>query len=348
MLNDMTDPSQQRPEHAGSGQPQQGPNDAHTPLDGQPGGHTQDAPGGQPQQGFQSGPQQQGFQPGYAPQGAYPQGGPGQHPGQPPQYPYGAPYPGGGPYPGMEQQPKQKNTLGRIALVVAILGLILSCIPGILIAGWILLPIGFILGLVGLFMAGKSKRSSIGAVVVSIIGAIVAPVVFIGLIGSAVDDAFGGGDVTVGGSERAESADGQGDLGTRDNPAAIGETLAGRDWEIVVNSFDRNATDQVMAANSFNDPPPAGSQYALANLTATYIGDDSASADFLSVAFVADDGTVIRSSDNFAVAPDPLEGELYAGASATGNIDIAVPEGATGLLRVNLGILGGEAFVTVE
>lgn len=270
-------------------------------------------------------------------------------PGQPPPYgnaqQTGQPFPGTGPYPG-EQPDKQKNTVGRLALVVAILGTILACIPGIVIVGWILLPVGFILGLVGLFMANKSRRSSIAAVIVSIVGTIVAVIAFFAIVGSAFDDAFGGGEVTVGGTERSDSGDGN--LGSRENPAAIGETLSGRDWEIVVNSFTRNSTDQVMAANPFNDAPPAGSQYALINLTATYIGEDSGLADFISVAFVTDAGTVIQSSDSLAVAPDSLQGELYNGASATGNIDLAIPDGETGLLRVDLGILGGEAFVSVE
>lgn len=288
--------------------------------------------------------------------GQFPDSGPNPHsqpfqgsPGQPSPYEnpqqVGHPYPAAGPHPGT-QSIKQKNTVGRIALVVAILGTILSCIPGIVIVGWILLPIGFILGLVGLFMANKSRRSSIAAVIISIVGTIVAVVAFIAIIGSAVDDALGGGDVTVSGPGQSESAGG--DIGSRESPAAIGDTLSGRDWEVTINSFNRNSTDQVMAANTFNDAPPAGSQYALVNLTATYIGDDSGLADFISVAFVTDNGTVIRSSDSFAVAPDPLEGELYNGASATGNVDLAIPDGEPGLLRVDLGILGGEVFVSVE
>ena len=98
----------------------------------------------------------------------------------------------------------------------------------------------------------------------------------------------------------------------------------------------------------FNDPPPPGSQYALVNLTATYIGDESGHADFLRAAFVTDTGNVIRDYDHSAVTPDPLEGELYTGASATGNIALAVPEGEPGLLRLALGAFGGEVFVAVE
>lgn len=134
----------------------------------------------------------------------------------------------------------------------------------------------------------------------------------------------------------------------RNNPSAMGDVLSNDKWELVVNSFTRNATDQVLAANMFNDPPPAGSQYALVSITATYIGADSGHADFFGAAFVTDSGNVIRSYDHSAVVPEPLEGELYTGASATGNIDLAIPEGESGLLRLDLGAFGDEVFVVIE
>ncbi len=305
-------------------------------------------------------------QPQYAYTGAT--GTPGQYGGPAgPQAQYGGPPPqfdssayGNGPFPGEQQPPKQRNTIGIIALAVAILGAIMSVVPGAAIVGWILLPFGFILGLVGLFMRGKPKGTAIGAVIVSIIGTIMAMVFFVAVVSDAFDSAFdedvtvaqsgSGGSGGSGGSETEAAADNGGsDIGTRANPSAIGDVLGTDDWEVVVNSFTRNATEQVMAANMFNDPPPPGSQYALANLTATYVGDDSGRAGSIDVSFVTDAGNVIRSFDNAAVTPEPLEGELYNGASATGNIDLAIPEGEQGLLRVELGTFGGgEVFVAVE
>ena len=264
--------------------------------------------------------------------------------------PYGSPFP-------TEEPAKNRNTVGIVGLVVAVLGTIMSVVPGAAIIGWILLPFGFILGLVGLFMSGKPKGTSIAAVIVSIVGTIVAMAFFVTVVGDAFDEAFDD-EVSVSQSEPGNSGSGAapdaGDTdsddgpGTRSNPSAIGDVLSSDDWEVVVNSFTRNATDQVMAANMFNDPPPPGSQYALVNLTATYIGDESGHADFLSAAFVTDTGNVIRDYDHSAVTPDPLEGELYTGASATGNIDLAIPEGESGLLRLELGAFGGEVFVAVE
>ena len=277
-----------------------------------------------------------------------------QYGGPPP--PYGSPGYGNAPFTGGEPV-KKRNTVGIIALVVAVLGAIMSVVPGAAIVGWILLPFGFILGVVGLFMSGRAKGTAIAAVIVSIVGTIMAMAFFVTVVGDAFDNAFDenvtvarsdSGDSSSFGSEAAAGESG-GAVGTRANPSAIGDTLRTEEWEVVVNSFTRNATDQVMAANMFNDPPPAGSQYALVNITATYVGDESGLADFISAAFVTDGGNVIRSYDHSAVTPEPLEGELYTGASATGNIDLAIPEGESGLLRLDLGTFGGgEVFVAVE
>ncbi len=64
-------------------------------------------------------------------------------------------------------------------------------------------------------------------------------------------------------------------VGTRENPAAIGSTVKGNEWTVVINSVTLNATDAVLAANQFNDAPDAGTEYILVNYTATYTGSDA-------------------------------------------------------------------------
>ena len=110
-----------------------------------------------------------------------------QYGGPPP--PFGPPGYGNAPYPG-EEPVKTRNTIGIVALVVAILGAIMSVVPGAAIVGWILLPFGFILGVVGLFMSGKPKGTAIAAVIVSIIGTIMAMMFFVVVVSDAFDDAF--------------------------------------------------------------------------------------------------------------------------------------------------------------
>ncbi|GAA4660638.1 DUF4352 domain-containing protein [Gordonia humi] len=266
---------------------------------------------------------------------------------QPPQYQQfqqQPPYPQQGyGVPPMQPEPQRRNTVGLIALIAAIIGFVFACIPGALIVGWILLPIAFILGIVGLFQSRQPKKTSIAAIIISVIGTIVAAVVFIAVVSDAIDDAFtpDTAKVTQDGQEQS------GDVGTRENPAKIGDTLTGKEWTVVVNEFTPDATEQVMAENQFNDEPESGQQYALINLTVTYTGEGSDYAEFISVAFVGDDGKTYTPADSNAVAPDALSGELYAGASATGNVDIAIPKDASGAVRVTLGVFDDEAFVAV-
>ena len=261
--------------------------------------------------------------------------------------------------PDSAQQNKQRNIVGIIGLVCAIAGLVFSCIPGALIVGWVLLPIGFILGLVGLFLAGKKKGTSIAAVIVSVVGTVVAVAVFAFVVVDSFDEAFNGdGDVSVSGeasdsSENQASADGEdaggeNASGSRENPAAIGQVLSNDNWDLTVNSFNPNATAEVSGANPFNEASEPGHQYAVANLTFTYKGEGSELVDMLPVAFVAENGTVSRTFDSMAVPPEPaLSGEVYAGGEATGNVVLQIPEGQPGVLRIELGMFGDEVFVAV-
>src|SRR5690625_1251453 len=82
-----------------------------------------------------------------------------------------------GPYQGTPPTP-QKNGIGLAALIVAIVGFLFACIPGALIIGWVLLPVAFILSIVGLTRSGRKKGTSIAAMVISVIGTIVGFVVF--------------------------------------------------------------------------------------------------------------------------------------------------------------------------
>ncbi|MEV8266240.1 DUF2510 domain-containing protein [Microbacterium sp. NPDC076911] len=85
---------------------------------------------------------------------------------------------------------KTQSIVGIVALAISVVGFIFACIPGAFILGWVLLPVGFILGIVALFQKGKPKWPGLTAIIVSVIGTIVGMVVFIALAAGAVDDAF--------------------------------------------------------------------------------------------------------------------------------------------------------------
>ena len=71
-----------------------------------------------------------------------------------PQQPYAAP-PAYAPQ-GTPTEKPARNTLGLVAMIIAIVGFIFACIPGALIVGWLLLPIAFILGIASAWARGLS------------------------------------------------------------------------------------------------------------------------------------------------------------------------------------------------
>jgi len=255
---------------------------------------------------------------------------------------------------------KGRNVLGIVALVTAIVGAIFACIPGALIVGWVLLPLALVLGIVALCLPAKRKGAALAAVIVSVIGTVVGVVVFTMVVSDAVDDAFGGTarvDSSSGSSGSTDSANslfsGQNasdEKGSRDNPAAIGETLSNDDWDMVVNSFTPNVDADVASANPYNEPAAEGFKYAMVNLTVTYKGEGSQDALMLPVALVADDGRVFQWHDHNAVVfPEPrLEGEMYAGGTVSGNLVYQVPNDWAGVVRVGLGMFGDEVFVATQ
>lgn len=270
----------------------------------------------------------------------YPQ--PQQPIAQPPQY---APVP---------QAPKPgRNVLALVALIVSIVGFIFACIPGALIIGWILLPIAFILAIVSLFLKGTGKGLGIAGLIISVVGTIVAAVVFFAVVAVSFNDAFSDETTVVeepaeaGGAPAAEApAEESGaEAGTRENPVALGSAITSVDWTVVVNSYTVDGS-AIVAANQFNDAAPAGSHYEIVNYTVTYTGADSGIAALVGVDVVTSAGNVVNSFDNLVLLDDSMGlDEMFAGASTTGSAAFLVPDGETALIRVRPGMVADEVFV---
>ena len=287
------------------------------------------------------------------------------------------PPPGGPPTRQPEPAPTPaRSTIGRIALVAAIVGLVFACIPGALIVGWVLLPVGFVLGVVSLFQKG-SKKPGTWAIVLSIVGTIIATIVFLVVVSAAVDDALGGTDSSVSPAETSQepdapaspdgeesgdeagSEDGDGaggddapaaEVGTRENPAPLGSVVSGSEWDVTITSFELDATEAVLAANQFNEPPADGMVYAVVGVSATYTGADSSTSLMVGVDYVTATGEVVTRADSMAVAPDPMFGmaELFQGGTDTGNVVLQVPADGGGVLRVSPGMFVDPVFVATS
>ena len=265
------------------------------------------------------------------------------------------------PPPPQTKAKKQSNVVGLIALITAVLGFIFACIPGALIVGWILLPIAFVLGLVSLFLKNKSKWMGITAVILSIVGTIVGVVVFLTVVTTSFDEAFDSGNTTVVepsddavADDGAAEEDAAAEAGTRGNPYPIGSVIESDEWRVVVNSVTLAATDAVVSANEFNEPPAEGSEYMLVNYSTTYLGDDPEGQmpAFVTVEYVTADSTTVNSFDNAVVAPEAIDttSTLYTDGTATGNAAFEVPTMTAdqGVLAVAPGLLGDKVFVDVQ
>lgn len=252
------------------------------------------------------------------------------------------------------QQPKEKNVLGIIAFVISVVGFIFACIPGVLILGWVLLPIAGILAIVSFFLKGKGKALGVTALIVSVVGTIVGVIVFISVAATAFDDAFSGGETTAAAPDgEAGQAQGDGDQGTRENPYPIGTAVTQGDWTVTVNSVDTDATDDITAENLLNEDPDAGTVYILVNVTAAYNGANAdGETPWTSIAYVTSDGKTIDGTDKLLVAPEAFDSltTLYEGASVTGNLAFQVPAdtASEGALAVTPTMMGDKVFVAVK
>lgn len=211
-----------------------------------------------------------------------------------------------------------------------------------------MLPLAFILGVIALFFPQRRKGQAIAAVIISIIGTVVAVIVFMFVVGDSFNKAFNE-ETTVSNSGTDSSKQGA----SRETPLPLGSTLETKDWAVTINSVDLNATEAVMAENQFNEAPTADQTYILVNATIKFKGDEaSGSTPMSSIQYVTAEGNSISSGDNLAVAPESLDtlSTLYKDASVTGNMVFAVPaaSAAQGVLAVRPDMFSEKKFVAVQ
>ncbi|SNR52676.1 hypothetical protein SAMN06265360_108186 [Haloechinothrix alba] len=129
----------------------------------------------------------------------------------------------------------------------------------------------------------------------------------------------------------SEAQEDESEYGTRANPLEIGTRIEMGEWSLAVTDVNPDATDEVLAANEFNEAPADGRQFVMFSVDASYHGEESGTAwlDF-SWAVVGSAGNTFggESMDDYCgVVPDPLDdtGETYPGGDVSGNVCISVP-----------------------
>lgn len=268
----------------------------------------------------------------------------------------------GGAHYALPPQKRQKNVMGIIAFIVAVLGFIFGCIPGALIMGWILLPIAFLLAIISFFLKGK-KGFGIAALILSVVGTIVAILVFFFVVASSFDDAFSddvSADTPVeevaaavgdadGGAEEGTAAD----AGTRENPYTVGTKISSDDWDMTITNVTLDATDEVLAENEFNETPDAGNQYMVVDVDITYNGNEpEGEMPMATFEYVTAGGNTIDGLDDMVVAPNALDSmeNLYNGATTSGSIAIQIPseDADAGVLAVSPDMFADKVYVAVK
>lgn len=115
-------------------------------------------------------------------------------------------------------------------------------------------------------------------------------------------------------------------------PTPIGTTAdVGEGWSLTVNAPARDITDEVLAENQFNEPPPPGFRFIGVDVTYAFDGTGSDSVFTVDTGAVAD--TNVRLSFECGSIPTPLDEftDVFAGGELSGLLCFVVPEGATAL-----------------
>ncbi|WCO65662.1 DUF2510 domain-containing protein [Iamia majanohamensis] len=166
---------------------------------------------------------------------------------------------------------------------------------------------------------GRSMAYVLIPVGVCVVLAVV--LVVVGLVASGGDDDEASPSPTTeeGGPDTTEDEDdGPTGPGSADEPLPIGQTATIGDYEVRVTSVDLDATDEVLAANEFNDDPTNGT-YALVEVEATYTGDEEGTpASDLTATLQGGDGVQYEQFECSAVTPGGVDfTTLTEGGSAS-------------------------------
>lgn len=254
-------------------------------------------------------------------------------------------------------QKRQKNVMGIVAFIIAVVGFVFACIPGALIMGWILLPIAFLLAIISFFLKGR-KGLSIAALILSVVGTIVAILVFFFVVASSFDEAFSD-DVSAEApaeevvAEAGDSDDAGAAEGTRENPYAIGTKISTDAWDMTITNVTLDATDELLAADEFNEKPDSGNQYMMIDVEMTYTGDEpDGEMPMASFEYVSAGGNTFDGLEDMVVAPNALDDmdNLYSGASTSGSIAIQIPsdDAESGVLAVSPDMFADKVYVDVK
>ena len=99
----------------------------------------------------------------------------------------------------------------------------------------------------------------------------------------------------------------------------------GAGWKLTVSGPATDITDQVLAENQFNAPPPDGFRFIGVNITYSYVGDGSASAFSVSTKAVGDSNLSLPTACGVTPREIDLTADIFSGGSVSGIVCFVAP-----------------------
>ncbi|MEV7607885.1 DUF2510 domain-containing protein [Microbacterium sp. NPDC089320] len=223
--------------------------------------------------------------------------------------------------------PAGPSILGLVGLGLAALGTILSCIPVIFWLGWLLLGVGFITSLISLFLKGK-KWPGISGLILSVIGAIIAVVMFFVIVFATVSEAVRDLPTAPPSSDSDTGTDdGTTDDGTTDDGMGSVQVEEGTIGDIVTltllgGSGEITVTDARWSTTDGSSVPSTNGGYVTLETTWTGV-EGTTAANPLFTSLETADG--VEGQLDFFVTGAPNE-LLEPGQTASGPITFDIPQ----------------------
>lgn len=121
------------------------------------------------------------------------------------------------------------------------------------------------------------------------------------------------------------SADPSSEVGSRNNPVALGDLVVISDWRVQLTSVNRDALQLVMKSDIYADRPSSNERYVLIEIKATYIGEESSEPNSdLRFKIVGSGGNTFSESCGYSTDTFEENGETFSGGTVTGNLCFTV------------------------
>jgi hypothetical protein len=148
------------------------------------------------------------------------------------------------------------------------------------------------------------------------------------------------------------SADPNSELGSRNNPIALGDTVVVNDWRVQFTKVNKDALKVIMDTDPYSVSPSASERYLLATLNATYIGEESSEPNSdLRFKVVGSKGNTFSQSCGYFSGSFSQNEETFSGATVKGDLCFTVD--ADQITGATISIQGdysteGRKFISID